>query len=87
MKRKIRVACLGNMKYKSKEDERFAHEVDRINQFKEKARDDNHFRSLILNRASKCSAEKRERFIDTLRAMGRKDLAGFIQMTLKQRGG
>lgn len=66
--------------------EDYKHEVARINQFKEKSRDDAHFRQLILNRASKCGPDKRERFIDTLRYMKREDLASFVEMCFKQRG-
>lgn len=69
-----------------KEYTKLRHEFDRVHQFQEKARDDNHFRQLILNRASKCSPVKRERFIQTLRQMDREDLAGFIEMCFKQRG-
>lgn len=64
----------------------YAREVSRIEQFEEEARDDAHFRQKILNRASKCGPEKRERFIQSLRDMDRADLAGFIEMTFKQRG-
>ncbi len=62
------------------------HEVERINQFKAKSRDDDHFRQLILNRASKCGPDKRDRFIKMLRHIGRNDLAAFIEMCMKQRG-
>lgn len=61
------------------------HEYDRIHQFEEEARDDAHFRQKILNRASKCSPEKRERFVETLREMDREDLASFIELCFKQR--
>ena len=66
--------------------EEYKHEIDRINQFKEKARDDAHFKQLIFNRASKCSPGKRERFMDALRYMKRDDLAGFVEMCFRQRG-
>ena len=67
-------------------DDQYAHEVSRINQFKEKSRDDSHFKQLIFNRASKCSADKRERFMDALRYMKRDDLAAFVEMCFRQRG-
>lgn len=64
----------------------FKWEMDRIHQFEKKARDDDHFRQMILNRAAKCGPEKRERFIQTLKEMDRQDLAAFISLCLKQRG-
>ena len=64
----------------------YKHEIERINQFKEKARDDAHFKQLIFNRAAKCGPGKRERFIETLRIIKRDDLAGFVEMCFKQRG-
>jgi hypothetical protein len=73
-------------KNKFKEEDPYKHEIDRINQFKEKSRDDDHFRQLIFNRASKCSEGKRERFMDALRYMKRNDLAAFVEMCFKQRG-
>ena len=70
----------------AREDKEFQHEVDRIQQFKDKSRDDSHFRQMIFNRASKCGPGKRERFIQTLRRMKRDDLASFVELTFKQRG-
>lgn len=61
------------------------HEITRIQQFESKARDDAHFRQLILNRATKCGTEKRTRFIAMLKRIGRTDLASFIEMTMKER--
>lgn len=69
-----------------RESDDYIHEVERINQFKEKSRDDAHFKQLIFNRASKCGPEKRERFIETLRYMKRDDLASFVELCFKQRG-
>lgn len=62
------------------------HELDRIRQFKKKARDDQHFKQMVFNRASKCGEDKRVRFIGTLKKIGRQDLASFVEMTFKQRG-
>lgn len=70
----------------AREDKEYQHEVDRIHQFKDKSRDDTHFRQMIFNRAAKCGPGKRERFIQTLRQMKRDDLASFVEMTFKQRG-
>lgn len=61
------------------------HELDRIKQFKKKARDDQHFKQLIFNRASKCGEAKREKFVQTLKRVGRVDLASFVEMTFKAR--
>ena len=61
------------------------HEIDRINQFEEEARDDAHFKQKILNRAAKCGTEKRARFIKFLKEIGRVDLASFIEMTMRER--
>lgn len=63
------------------DEKSYYHEVDRIHQFKAKARDDKHFRQSILNRASKCGPEKRRRFIQVLRKMGQHELAGFVKLT------
>ena len=77
---------MAKKKNKFKTEDPYAHEIDRINQFKAKARDDDHFRQLIFNRASKCSEGKRERFMDALRYMKRTDLAAFVEMCFKLRG-
>jgi hypothetical protein len=74
------------LRHEQKNNDSYKHEIERVNQFKEKSRDDQHFRQLILNRAAKCGPDKRERFIETLRYMNREDLAGFVEMTMKQRG-
>ena len=71
---------------KFKSEGPYKHEIDRINQFQEKARDDSHFKQLIFNRASKCSPDKRERFMDALRYIKRNDLASFVEMCFRQRG-
>jgi hypothetical protein len=73
-------------KTKFEKEDPYKHEIERINQFKDKARDDEHFRQLIFNRASKCSAGKRERFMDALRYMKRSDLAAFVEMCFRIRG-
>ena len=73
-------------KTKFEKEDPYKHEISRINQFKEKSRDDSHFKQLIFNRASKCSADKRERFMDALRYMKRDDLAAFVEMCFRQRG-
>lgn len=70
--------------YRTFEDRK--HELNRIKQFKGKARDDQHFKQLIFNRAAKCGEEKRKRFIETLKNLGRQDLASFVEMTFKARG-
>jgi len=61
---------------------KWKHEIDRIMQFEAKSRDEDHFRQLLLTRASRCGAEKKERFIRALREMELDDIAGFIQMLM-----
>lgn len=65
------------------ESKAYQHEVDRINQFISKAKDEEHLRSLLLRRAAKCGPEKLGKFVEVLREMKRGDLAGFIEMTMK----
>ena len=70
----------------SKEQKDMDHEKMRIRQAEEKSKgDDQKFRSIILLRATRCGDDKRERFIEMLKKIGRSDLAGFIEMTFKSR--
>ena len=57
----------------------YAHEMSRIRQFKNKAKDDEHFKRMLIIRASRCSQEKLDRFCSALRQCGHIDLAGFIK--------
>lgn len=57
----------------------YAHEIKRITQFKEQAKDEEHFRQKLLTRAGRCSQEKLHRFIEALKAMELNETAGFIQ--------
>jgi len=64
---------------------KYQHEIDRINQFIDKSKDEAHLRQLLITRAGRCGPEKLVRFVSALKEMGMDNLAMFIRMTIGER--